>query len=74
MVLISKEQLERIQREGGVSGSNNTATANSANTANTSTATFAPHVLQTTTQPSLSQQTKVQNWRLCTHKSRKKRV
>ena len=48
MVLISKEQLERIQREGGVSGSNNTATANSANTANTSRATFAPPVLQTT--------------------------
>ena len=42
MVLISKEQLERIQREGGVSGSNNTATAN------TSTATFTHPVSQTT--------------------------
>ena len=48
IVIISKEQLERIQREGGVSGCNNTATANSSNTANPSTATFTPPVLQTT--------------------------
>ena len=48
MVLISKEQLERIQREGGASPSNNTTTPNSTNTANTSTATYTSPVLQTT--------------------------